>query len=100
MPERAGLVGAAHEGTLFLDEFAELPIAQQTRFLRVLDAGEYQRLGEASVRRADVRVVAATNRPLSDLRQDVAARFSFSLGPRVYRFEPRIFRCSCGTCCG
>jgi two-component system nitrogen regulation response regulator GlnG/two-component system response regulator HydG len=79
MPERAGLVGAAHEGTLFLDEFAELPIAQQTRFLRVLDAGEYQRLGEASVRRADVRVVAATNRPLSDLRQDVAARFSFNV---------------------
>ena len=77
MPERIGLIGAADEGTLFLDEFAELPLAQQTRLLRVLDAGEYQRLGEATLRRADVRVVAATNRPLSDLRHDVAARFAF-----------------------
>ena len=79
MPERAGLVGAAHGGTLFLDEFAELPLAQQVRFLRVLDAGEYQRLGEASVLRSDVRVVGATNRPLADLRQDVAARFAFTV---------------------
>jgi DNA-binding NtrC family response regulator len=77
MPERAGLVGAADNGTLFLDEFAELPLAQQTRLLRVLDEGEYQRLGESAMRRVDVRVVGATNRPLSDLRQDVAARFAF-----------------------
>jgi DNA-binding NtrC family response regulator len=77
MPERAGLIGAAHQGTLFLDEFAELPLAQQTRLLRVLDAGEYQRLGDPTLRHSDVRVVAATNRPLSDLRHDVAARFSF-----------------------
>ena len=77
MPERAGLIGAADGGTLFLDEFAELPLAQQTRLLRVLDAGEYQRLGEATLRHSDLRVVAATNRELSDLRQDVAARFSF-----------------------
>ncbi len=77
MSERAGLIGAAHGGTLFLDEFAELPLAQQTRLLRVLDAGEYQRLGESGLRQSDVRVVAATNRPLSDLRHDVAARFSF-----------------------
>jgi len=79
MPERAGLIGAAHGGTLFLDEFAELPVAQQTRLLRVLDAGEYQRLGESAVRRADVRVVAATNRALTDLRHDVAARFAFTV---------------------
>ncbi|MES1175389.1 MAG: sigma 54-interacting transcriptional regulator [Myxococcales bacterium] len=79
MPERTGLIGAADQGTLFLDEFAELPLAQQTRLLRVLDAGEYQRLGESALRHADVRVVAATNRPLSDLRHDVAARFAFNV---------------------
>src|SRR4051812_24459509 len=79
MAERAGLVGAADQGTLFLDEFAELPLAQQTRLLRVLDADEYQRLGESMLRFADVRVVAATNRPLSDIRHDVAARFAFRL---------------------
>jgi len=88
MPERVGLIGAAHTGTLFLDEFAELPLAQQTRLLRVLDAGEYQSLGEATLRHADVRVVGATNRPLEDLRADVAARFAFvvrtpSLASRV-----------------
>jgi two-component system response regulator HydG len=77
MPERVGLIGAAHTGTLFLDEFAELPLAQQTRLLRVLDAGEYQSLGEATLRHADVRVVGATNRALDDLRADVAARFAF-----------------------
>jgi DNA-binding NtrC family response regulator len=79
MPERTGLIGAADQGTLFLDEFAELPLTQQTRLLRVLDAGEYQRLGESALRHADVRVVAATNRPLSDLRHDVAARFAFRM---------------------
>ena len=88
MPERLGLIGAAHGGTLFLDEFAELPLAQQTRLLRVMDAGEYQSLGESSLRRADVRVVGATNRALGDLRADVAARFAFvirtpNLGSRV-----------------
>jgi len=88
MPERVGLIGAAHTGTLFLDEFAELPLAQQTRLLRVLDAGEYQSLGEATLRHADVRVVGATNRPLEDLRADVAARFAFvvrtpNLGSRL-----------------
>ena len=79
MPERPGLIGAAHTGTLFLDEFAELPLSQQTRLLRVLDAGEYQSLGEATLRHADVRVVGATNRALDDLRADVTARFAFVL---------------------
>ena len=79
MPERPGLIGAAHESTLFLDEIAELPLALQVRLLRVLDNGEYQRLGEASARRADVRVIGATNRPVTDLRHDVLARFTMQL---------------------
>jgi DNA-binding NtrC family response regulator len=79
MPERPGLVGAAHETTLFLDEIAELPLALQVRLLRVLDSGEYQRLGEASARLADVRVIGATNRPTTELRHDVLARFTLQL---------------------
>jgi two-component system nitrogen regulation response regulator GlnG/two-component system response regulator HydG len=79
MRERKGLVGAAHGGTLFLDEFAELGLAEQTHLLRVLDQGEYQRLGEASVQRSSLRLVGATNRPESALREDVRARFEFTI---------------------
>lgn len=77
MVERAGLIGEANGGTLFFDEFAELPMHVQPHLLRVLDAGEYQRLGEAKQRHADFRMVAATNRPLSHLKHDLAARFPF-----------------------
>jgi two-component system nitrogen regulation response regulator GlnG/two-component system response regulator HydG len=79
MPDRPGLIGQAHESTLFLDEFAELPSSSQTHLLRVLDAGEYQRLGEATARRSDFRLVAATNHPPSDLREDILGRFKFSV---------------------
>lgn len=74
MPSREGLIGAAHQGTLFLDEFGELPLELQARLLRVLDDGEYTRLGEARPRRSDLRLVAATNRPLSHIKEDVLAR--------------------------
>ncbi len=76
MPDREGLVGAAHGGTLFLDEFAELPPQVQAHLLRVLDAGEYQRLGETTTRRARFRLLAATNRPESALKHDVLARLT------------------------
>jgi two-component system, NtrC family, response regulator HydG len=79
MPERPGLIGQANGGTLFLDEVGELPPALQAHLLRVMDSGEYQRLGEARVRRADVRVVAATNRDASALKHDFAARFPLTL---------------------
>jgi DNA-binding NtrC family response regulator len=79
-PERKGLVGEADGTTLFLDELGELPEELQARLLRVLDErGEYQRLGEARVRRSDLRLVAATNRPTSALKHDVAARFRMRL---------------------
>jgi two-component system nitrogen regulation response regulator GlnG/two-component system response regulator HydG len=78
-PERPGLVGEAHGSTLFLDEFAELPPTLQAHLLRVMDGGEYQRLGEATVRRTDLRIVAATNRPPSDIKHDVLARFKVRL---------------------
>src|SRR5262249_20781890 len=80
MPERPGLLGQAAGGTLFLDEVGELPSDLQAHLLRLLDeGGEYHRLGEAATRRADVRVVAATNRPESSLKHDFAARFALSL---------------------
>ncbi len=59
-----GLVEAAHSGTLFLDEVGELPPDVQVTLLRFLESGEYLRLGESQVRRADVRIIAATNRDL------------------------------------
>jgi DNA-binding NtrC family response regulator len=58
------LVEAAHGGTLFLDEAGELPLDVQVTLLRFLESGEYMRLGETQVRRADVRIIAATNRVL------------------------------------
>jgi two-component system nitrogen regulation response regulator GlnG/two-component system response regulator HydG len=76
-PERDGVIGEADGTTLFLDEIGELPSALQAHLLRVLDrGGEYQRLGEARIRRADLRVVAATNRAVADLKHDFAARFT------------------------
>jgi len=88
MSERLGLIGQADGSTLFLDEIGELPLALQTRLLRVLDAGEYQRLGDSATRRADFRLVAATNSPEA-LRLDVASRFTFriDLAPLTERRE-------------
>lgn len=79
-PERVGLIGEADGGTLFLDEIGELPPQLQAHLLRVLDRdGEFQRLGESRVRHADLRVVAATNRPVEHLKDDFAARFAFRI---------------------
>lgn len=78
-PDRPGLLGEADGSTLFLDEIGELGPDLQARLLRVLDAGEYQRLGESRRRCADVRVVGATNRAIEELKHDVAARFSLRL---------------------
>lgn len=59
--ESEGYFGAANKGTLFLDEVGELPLATQARLLRVLETGEYIRVGGQEIRRTDVRIVAATN---------------------------------------
>jgi transcriptional regulator with AAA-type ATPase domain len=79
MPERPGLVGEADGGTLFLDEIGELPTEQQAALLRVLDNGEYQRLGEARTRRSTFRLLGATNRAQSSLKHDLAARLTARL---------------------
>ena len=79
MPERVGLLGQIDGGVLFLDEFGELGPALQAQLLRVLDDGEYQRLGEAGNRHADLRFIAASNRAEAALKHDVAARLTFRI---------------------
>jgi DNA-binding NtrC family response regulator len=64
---RHGYFEVTNGGTLFLDEIGDLPLELQNRLLRVLDKGEYTRVGETEVRRADVRVISASNRDLNTM---------------------------------
>jgi DNA-binding NtrC family response regulator len=74
---RAGLFEEAHLGTLFLDEAAELSVRTQARLLRALQEREVRRIGENTPRAVDVRIVAASNRPLAELA--AAGRFRADL---------------------
>jgi two-component system nitrogen regulation response regulator GlnG len=85
---KSGYFEDAGEGTLFLDEIGELPQDLQAKLLRVLENGEYQRVGETHTRVSRARVVAATNR---DLREEVrAGRFRSDLYHRLSVFELRV----------
>jgi DNA-binding NtrC family response regulator len=80
--DRVGRFELADEGTLFLDEIANIPVAQQARLLRVLEGGEFERLGSSRTQQVDVRVLAATN---ADLNAEIAAgRFR---GDLLYRLN-------------
>ncbi|HLA79618.1 MAG TPA: sigma-54 dependent transcriptional regulator [Vicinamibacteria bacterium] len=80
--EKPGLVEVADGGTLFLDEVGEMAMELQSKFLRVLDSGTFYRVGATRKRRADFRLVAATNR---DLQAEVAAgRFRKDLFYRIH----------------
>ncbi len=64
--DRVGRFEAADGGTLFLDEVAEIPLGLQGKLLRVLQEGEFERVGEGRTRRVDVRIIAATNKNLAE----------------------------------
>lgn len=86
--ERIGRFELADGGTLFLDEVGNLPLSQQPKLLRVLEDGEFERLGSSHTRSADVRLVAATN---ADLAAEVAAgRFRQDLMYRLNTLEIRL----------
>lgn len=66
---RKGYFETVNGGTIFLDEIGELPLGTQARLLRVLEAGEYIRVGSSKVQKTDVRVIAATNKELLEFTQ-------------------------------
>ena len=78
--DRKGYFEEGDKGTVFLDEIGEAPLETQVKLLRVLENGEFMRVGEAKTRRTDVRIIAATNKNLQDLvnsgdfRQDLYFR--------------------------
>jgi len=86
--DRIGFIGAAHRGTLFLDEIGDLPLELQPHLLRVLQSGEFTRLGNSRTEHVDVRFIAATNR---DLESEVSAgRFRSDLFFRVSAITLRL----------
>jgi transcriptional regulator with GAF, ATPase, and Fis domain len=86
--DRVGFIGAAHRGTLFLDEIGDLPLDLQPHLLRVLQSGEFTRLGNTRVEQVDVRFIAATNR---DLESEVkAGRFRADLFFRLSAITLRL----------
>lgn len=67
---KVGLVEAAAGGTLFIDEVGDIPLTIQVKLLRLLETGTFRRVGSTEVLKADIRVVSATHRPLSDMVAD------------------------------
>lgn len=93
---REGRFEAANGGTLFLDEIGNLPLSGQMKLLRVLETGHYERLGSTQTRRAQVRVISATNADLNQMieagrfRQDLYYRLNLieiALPPLIERSE-------------
>ena len=80
--DRAGRFELADEGTIFLDEIAEMPLQTQVQLLRVLQEGTFERVGESIPRKANVRVIAATNKDINEaikqnkLREDLFYRLN------------------------
>ncbi|MEW5975627.1 MAG: sigma-54 dependent transcriptional regulator [Acidobacteriota bacterium] len=86
--DRVGRFELADGGTLFLDEISNVPLNQQAKLLRVLETGQFERVGSSRTRRLDVRVLSATN---ADLAQEVASgRFRQDLLYRLNTIEIRL----------
>ena len=100
LKDKKGLFEEANNGTIFLDEVGEMPIDLQAKLLRVIENGEYIKVGESKVTKVNVRIIAATNRNLAreieagHFRQDLYYRLSIfqielpSLRQRVPDIEP------------
>jgi DNA-binding NtrC family response regulator len=86
--DRVGRFELADLGTLFLDEIANVPLGQQAKLLRVIETGEFERLGSSRTRRVDVRIISATNATLPD--EVGAGRFRQDLLFRLNTIEIRL----------
>jgi len=93
--DRKGYFETAHKGTIFLDEIGETPLETQVKLLRVLESGEFMRVGDSKMLYTDVRVIAATNKDINELvkkgkfRQDLYYRLK-SVTINVPAFRQRI----------
>jgi DNA-binding NtrC family response regulator len=85
---RKGYFETVNGGTIFLDEIGEMPLGTQARLLRVLEAGEYLRVGSSKVQKTDVRVIAASNKDLLDFTH--AGRFREDLYYRLNTVPIRV----------
>lgn len=85
---KQGLFELANGGTLLLDEAGEIPLAMQAKLLRVLESGEFRRVGGTEILRADVRIVAATNRNLLELA--ASGQFRLDLYYRIAGIDLRL----------
>lgn len=90
--EKQGKIELAKDGDLFLDEVGDLSPEVQPQLLRFIQFGEYTRLGENETRKINVRVIAATNKPLSNLRRDFFERFKIKCTIPPLRERPNDLR--------